>query len=146
MPPKVSVFMYSESAQPEPTPQGNKLRVMNPQHILRPMFIPGQFSFAITFGILDFDVSLSHIIKYIFSSPDGTVLVDTADSIQLPPIDNPALNDLPTDMRGFLTSLDFKNVVFSTEGEYKSDIFFDGLLLDSFRIKVKGMSANASIA
>lgn len=140
--PKVSVFMYSESAQPEPTPQGNKLRIMNPQHILRPMFIPGQFSFAITFGILDFDVTLSHNIKYTFSSPDGTILVDTGDSIQLPPIDNAALNELSVDMRGFITSLDFKNVVFATEGEYKSEIFFDGFPLESFGIKVKGMSAN----
>jgi len=144
--PIVSLFVYSDSAQQQPTPQGNQLHILNPQHILMPMFIPGQFSFAITFGILDFDVTLPHVIKYTFSSPDGAVLVDTEDKIQLPPINDPAVNDLPVDMRGFLTSLDFKNVVFATQGEYKSEIFFDGVSLDTFEIKVKGRNTNGPIA
>lgn len=144
--PIVSLFVYSDSAQPQQTPQGNQLHILNPQHILRPMFIPGQFSFAITFGILDFDTSIPHLIKYTFSSPNGDILIDTGDGIQLPPIDNVALKELPLDMRGFLSSLEFKNIVFATEGEYKSEIFFDGVSLDTFGIKVKGMSANVPSA
>lgn len=143
---KVSVFVYSDSAQPEPTPQGNKLHIMNPQHILRPMFIPGQFSFAIMFGILDFDVSSPHTLRYTFSSPEGTILIDTGDNIKLPPITDPQMDDLPIDMRGFLTSLDFKNVVFQTEGEYKSEIFFDSVSLGTFEIKTKRMKINVPSA
>ena len=142
--PIVSLFVYSDSAQPQPTPQGNQLHIMNPQHILRPKFIPGQFSFAITFGILDFDISLPHSLRYTFSSPEGAKLIDTAESIQLPPFVNELMNDLPTDMQGFLTSLDFKNVVFETEGEYKSEIFIDGVSLGTTHgIKVKRMKPNA---
>lgn len=132
----VSTFVYLEETQLDP--KGNKLIAFNPMHIFTPAYVPGQFSFAVVLGILDFDTKIEHEIKLLFLDPQGNAIIDT-NTIRLPSnMDNP--NNLPKDMCGIMMNLDFRNVVFSMEGTYKTIIMFDGNNLGEFPIKVKGLN------
>lgn len=73
--PKITMFVYAENAFPENTPQGPKLHMVNPQHIFRPI-VPGLFSFSVVFGVLDFDTSVPHNVRFKFYAPDGSVLIE----------------------------------------------------------------------
>jgi hypothetical protein len=136
--PHVSMFMYCENATNDMTPQGPKLNITGPLHILTPMFVPGMFSFSIVFGILDLETDIDHAIRVIFrSSVAGEEhLIDTGKDILIPR--NSEKNDLPKDMRGLMMSLDFKNVVFRSEGLFLTEVLFDGESLGQFPIKVRG--------
>lgn len=132
----VSTFMYSESIQNENGPN-QKPVIVGPQIVFRPLFVPCLFSFAVTFGLLDLDVTKPQKFRYVFRSPNPheESLVDTG-YIEIP--SNMADSELPEDMRGIIMNMDFRNVPFRQNGEYYSDIYVNGTLLGTFPIKVRG--------
>lgn len=136
--PYISTFMYCENTQNENTPEGNKLHIIGPMHIITPMFIPSMFSFCVTFGILDLCLNEQHILRYVFKSPNGEIVVDTKD-IHLPIQE--LKEDLPKEMNGILLNMDFRNIALKIEGKYNSEIFVDEHSLGVFPIGVKGMSS-----
>lgn len=141
--PYISTFVYAEDSNAELTPQGQKLHIINPQQIFLPMFVPGMFSFAVAFGILEVNTQESHRIRYVFYSPvEGELpLIDTGEVV-LPIVTED--NGVPIDMQGIMLNLNFRNVPFRLEGAYKSEIYLDGNLLGIFPIKVRGKERNES--
>jgi hypothetical protein len=131
---RISTFMYCEGTQLVGPPNNQKLTVQNPQHVFNPMFIPGTFSFGIVFGVLGVDLKENHTLKVIFSSPDEEKVVDS-EAINLPAQE--VKNDTPDDFSGFMMNMDFRNAVLKAEGEYKTEIIFDGTSLGSYPIYVK---------
>lgn len=130
---RVSTFMYSEDSIAEPTPQGPRTNLVNPQLVFRPMFIPSLFSFAITFGVAGFDPSLEHKMRFMFISPEGEALLDT--EFDLPKSDEKP--ELPIEQRGIMMNMNLRNVPFKSEGIYDSEVFMNGGSLGKFPIYVK---------
>lgn len=134
----ITTVVYCESAQNEMTPQGPKLHLIGPMQVLTPMFIPGMFSFSILIGIQDFKLDIPHTIRFVFKGPkEGEPpILDTSDITMPVQPKNPTL---PDDMQGAMMNMDFRNVVIRSEGEYFSEIFFDGESLGKFPIKAKAV-------
>lgn len=134
---RVSVFVYSDDSGLEQTPNGPRLHVINPQQVLKPAFVPGMFSFSITVGIVDLDTTVEHEIRLCFTDPQHEQLMDpiTVSS----PIGMDA--DLPQEARGFMMSVNARNVVFDQEGFHQTMVWLDNVLLGEFPVYVKGGSA-----
>ncbi|WP_455793016.1 DUF6941 family protein [Clostridium butyricum] len=130
---RISTFVYCESVQNENTPTGIKNNILGPMNALRPMYIPGTFSFSIFLSILGIDLSKTHIMKIIFTDGKENI-VNTGDS-QLPAQDLEP--DLPESERGFMMNMDLRNVVLKKEGIYKTQVYFDDKLLGEYPIYVQ---------
>jgi hypothetical protein len=142
--PRISTFVYSDSVNTETAPNGNRLvSLHNPMLVFRPVFIPSLFSFAVTIGIVGIGHADAHTIRFTFGKiGEGELLVDTG-VMPLPAnIEFEENGTLPAEYRGFLFNLDFRNVVFHTEGEYESSTYFDGVLLEKNPIYVKGVESS----
>lgn len=140
--PKVSMFVYAEGSQMNVNQQGQQqMLIVNPQIVFTPMFVPSQFSFSMHIGFTEIDLDKEHIVRLVFWGPDDEVtsLVDTMSDVRIPiQTDNP--KNLPADMRGLIMNMDFKNVIFSVNGTYSTDVYLDGEKLGSFPIKAKGQN------
>ncbi|MEK4473370.1 hypothetical protein NSQ91_09135 [Paenibacillus sp. FSL R7-0048] len=138
--PRISTFVYSDSVNNETAPNGNRLvSIQNPMLVFRPVFIPSLFSFAVTVGIVGVGHSETHTIRFTFGKIGGEELLIDTGVMPLPA--NLELDEngaLPVDHRGFLFNMDFRNVVFHSEGEYESNTYFDGVLLGTHPVYVKG--------
>lgn len=133
--PRITAFVYCENVQNENTQLGPKSNIISPMSVLRPMFIPGTFSFSIFISLLDVKIEESHIFRIVFTNGIKDI-VDTKN------VNIPAHNiesDLPEFERGFMFSMDFRNVVFENEGSYTSKVYFDDMPIGEYPIYVKAV-------
>lgn len=136
---KLVTFMYANEARNDFI-NGQPIQTINaPLLSLKPVFIPGQLSFAVIFGITEFDFGKEHTFQYRLINPDGDIAVDTG-VITMPANPN---NDEAITMDGFIGNFDLRNVVFMNEGQYKYEVIFDGIKLKDDYIMVKGAGINA---
>ena len=137
---KLTNFIYCINAERVPNNGGNgdSINAMGVMSALTPEFVPGTFSFSIIFTVLDVNMSENNVIRIIFSK-DGEEnnLVDSG-IIAIPPMPNADDVSLPNEYKGLDMSMDFRNVIFETEGLYNTAIFFNGQLLANNLIYVKG--------
>lgn len=143
--PRISTFMYSDNARMDLNGDQQQINITNPMIAFKPAFIPSTFSFAVTIGIAGFDLRQAHKLQYIFkelNSDDN--IIDTGDVLFPARSNNVQDTDslLPLEHRGVVINLDFRNVIFKREGDYISYVYFDGELLGSFPIYVKGIETN----
>lgn len=132
---RITTFVYCENVENGNTPTGPKNNIIGPMNAIRPMFIPGTFSFSIFASILGVDLKAPHTFRIEFFSETKAIL-DTGNA-QLP---SQSLEpDLPESERGFMINMDFRNVVFEKEGEYVSKVYFDDKLLGEYPIYVKAI-------
>jgi len=143
--PKVSTFIYSEDASQVPDNVGRepKLVLVNPRNVFVPAYVPGMFSFAVTFGIVDLNMDTDHKLRYVFKGPSGSekLLLDTGD-ISVPPNSGDA--ELPATYRGFMFTLNARNIEFASEGEYVSEVYIDSNKIGYFPVYVRGRSKHAA--
>lgn len=134
----VHTFIYCESSIMDVVPQGQqpKLHIIGPMQVILPMFIPGLFSFGVTFGLLDYNTEVTHTMRYTFKGP-GENVPSVIDTHEIPVQIQPADSKIPEDMRGMMMNFDFRNVVMENEGTYLSEIYFDGVKIGEFPIKVR---------
>lgn len=112
----------------------NAMRVLS---TLTPEFMPSTFSFSIVFSVLGVDLTKENKIQVIFKKMDGEPLLDTG-TIDLPSnIVEKDAKKIPGDYVGFDLSMDFRNVIFESEGVYCTEIYLNGGLLDSKDIYVR---------
>lgn len=136
--PRISTFMYAERTEPN---QQGQMTVSNPLLVINPIFVPGMFSFSIIFGVIGISNQSDHTMQIIFNSPneEDEPLINTGIiplSKGMAPFEKTL--DLPPEQKGMMFNLDFRNVVFKTEGIYKSTVFIDGEMLGEHPIYVKG--------
>lgn len=138
---KISTFIYAESAMQEMTPQGPKLHIVSPLLIIRPIFVPGTFSFSIIFGILDYDIKVNHKVHILFTDENEERLVDSGImNVSAANSNNKGnIKELPRDMEGSIMNMSLQNVIFRKEGTYKTHVIFDDEEIGSYPIKVKGV-------
>lgn len=133
-------FIYCINAErvPAGNGKGESINAIGVLATLTPEFVPGTFSFSIIFSILDIDISGNNIIRIVFSKDgEDKTLVDSG-TVLIPPISNDDAIDLPAEYKGLNMSMDFRNVIFESEGIYKTTIFFNDQLLSVNPIYVKG--------
>ncbi|GLG06370.1 DUF6941 family protein [Sellimonas catena] len=104
---------------------------------LTPEFIPSTFSFSIVVGIKQIDLSSDHKLDIIFKDTEGNNLVEAKDiPISAEQLKNGDLN-LPEEQRGLMLGLDLRNVILKKEGNYKTEVRLDGIILGEFDIYAK---------
>ena len=135
--PKISTFMYAEgAAQIQTSPNESKLQISAPLQVLPLLYVPGTFSFSVVVGIIDLDLSVTHQMQIRFKrSEDEKIVIDT-NPMAIPPANADKLNELPTNLQGFIFSMGLQNVNFETEGEYVTEVMVDGEALGGFSINV----------
>lgn len=136
---RLTNFIYCFNAERVPSTdgKGESINAIGVLSALLPEFLPGMFSFSVIFSILDIDVSGNNNIQIIFSKEENrTPLVDSG-IVALPSIVDEDIK-LPNEYKGLNMSMDFRNVIFETEGVYHTEVFFNGELLAKNPIYVKG--------
>lgn len=104
---------------------------------LTPEFIPSTFSFSIIVGIKQIDLSSDHKLDIIFKDTEGNNLVEAKDiPVSAEQLKSGDLN-LPEDQRGLMLGLDLRNVILKKEGNYKTEVRLDGIILGEFDIYAK---------
>lgn len=137
---KLTNFIYCINAERVPSNdgKGDSINAIGVLSALTPEFVPGTFSFSIIFSILDIDVSGNNAIQIILSKKgEDKPLVDSG-IINLPSMPDTNEIGLPSEYKGLNMSMDFRNVIFETEGTYNTAVFFNGQLLANNPIYVKG--------
>jgi hypothetical protein len=133
--PKILTFMYCDRA--EPNHQG-QLQIINPLLVLNPIFIPGMYSFSIAFGVMGINNDEDHTFRIQFLSPNEDQPMIDSNTISIPKGVVPKVNlGLPQEFRSMMLNMDFRNVIFKTEGLYYTRVFIDNEHKDDFPIYVK---------
>ena len=115
-------FMVSDSAQNISGVQ----HIVAPTVALRPQFIPGTFSFAVSFGVSGINLNENNTMKIQIKKPSGAVIQELPDS-PLPVIKE--IDTLPAEYQGFIGGLEFRNVVIDEEGCYEFEVYVNGELI-----------------
>lgn len=130
---KVTMFMLCDTVNNIPGPKGQIPHLVAPQVVLRPMFIPGNFSFGIAIGVRGLNLQQPTKLKFTITAPDGTVLQDS-DETEIPAI---GMGDtLPIEHQGFMMNLDIRNLVVQEEGLYKISLCVNGESLEEQEIPI----------
>lgn len=116
-------FTLCDSINNQSNQTGSTLLLANPQIALRPQFIPGNFSFGISFGISDIDISIANHIIFTISNPSGKTVFDSGDNELLPA---PSDDNLPNEYKGFMICFDIRNLPIEQEGVYKLQVCING--------------------
>jgi len=134
-------FIYAEETRNEAQPQGQKMTVVNPMLIFSPKYLPGQFSFSVAIGMLEVDLTKTHVFRYNLTGPNVEIglIVDTGD-VLIPSQENP--RKLPIEMQGLFMGFDLRNVDLALEGKYISEVFLDGESIGTYPIYAKGMNTD----
>ena len=117
-------FMVCNSINNIPTPDNVMVsNIVSPQIVLRPQFIPGNFSFGVAIGIAGVDLSKPNKIRFQINGPDGKSVHDSGESDV--PGDRPD-DILPAKYQGFVICLDIRNFVIEQQGEYQFLLYLNG--------------------
>ena len=129
----VSSFTYCDSIQTQMTDNGPINQIVSPLHMLTPIAIPGNYTFAISGCIMDLDVEKQNIVRISLVSPIEKVVFDTQEiAIQFPI--NVDTKELPTSMQ---FNLDLRNVIIAETGVYSTKIEVNKKLISEYKIGVK---------
>lgn len=118
---KITYFLICDTTNNAPMPGGMGLNVVNPQLLLMPTYVPGNFSFAIVIGVQDIDTSSPARVKFELLSP-GNKLIYKSLEMDLPGVD---MNNVPSKYKGILMSFELRNVPIDEEGAYVLKLFIN---------------------
>lgn len=137
---KLANVIYCLNVQKNQVPggNGNTINAIGVVSVLTPEYIPGTFSFSVIFTLLGVDVKKENTVQIIFSkNGDDNPLVDTG-TVTLSSIAEDNADNLPAEYQGIDLCMDFRNVVFESNGVYKTTIYFNNEELGCREIYVKG--------
>ena len=132
---KLNFFIYAINVKTLP---GGPLNAENILSVMNIDYLPGAFSFSIVFNIFGMDEGEDHIVKIKFFNKDDNEIILETDSINLPKSPLEPDESVPAEYRGYMMTLDFKNVVFKKPGAYSTTIIVDGVEFADNDIYVKG--------
>jgi len=128
--PKLSHFVYCERILAIPSDPNPHL--VKPLQVLTPRFIPSDYSFAIAFGVSGVDLSKENTAMIKFVSPNGDVLHSQSFKVSKPT----EKVTLPPEVRGFMITIDFKNVPIREVGDHKTEVYLNEDLVADWHIYV----------
>ena len=131
---KLVSFMLFASTQNIQNANGGLVQQLSgPIIVLRPRYIPSEFSFAIAIGINDVDLNIDNTVQIIFKSPNNDIILDTGNGkLSASATDS----NLPSEYQGFAMTMPLQNIALDTEGVYSLEVFFNDELLDKRAIPV----------
>ena len=138
--PRMTNFIYCLSAERMQAMdgKGDSINAMGVLAAMTPEFVPGTFSYSIVFSILDVDITQDNRIQIRFKDNNNKEIIDTG-VLSIPRMPDAADGvGLPKEYKGLNLSMDFRNVVFETEGLYTTEVYFNEELLSENPIYVKG--------
>ena len=137
---KLTNFIYCIGAEriPSNNGKGDAINAMGILSVLTPEFVPSTFSFSIIFSILNIDLNKNNTIQILFSKEGSQDKLVDSGTVTIPPSTEKGDIQIPDEYKGLNMSMDFRNVVLDTEGLYKTEIYFNGELLEEKPIYVKG--------
>ncbi len=137
---RITSFIYCLGAERIQGPDGQAINANGILTNITPEYVPGSFSFSIIFSMLGIEKS-HHALQIKFINPDGQDIVNS--NIIPIPFDQIVQNDpngnlLPDDEKGLIMTMDLRNVIFKKDGEYHTEIFWDGIKLGEYKIYARG--------
>lgn len=129
--PIIKNFLYCLNSDNTP----GKNNVMGVLSTISPEYIPGLFSFAVNFSILDLSEG-QHTFSLKFKNPSGKIINEIPNQ-DITYEKDPSSN-LPDEYLGLTIGVGMQNVELETSGLYCTDIFLDDKLLGSYDIYIKG--------
>lgn len=134
----ISSFMLCESSQNIPSGQGSVVQqLIGPITTLRPQYIPGNYSFSVSVGIIGVDMQKENSMRFVLKAPSGAMLNDLGETpLPVAAVDS----NLPKEYSGFVACIDFRNVVISEEGVYSLEVYINGESIGAKDIPVYGRS------
>ena len=131
---RISSFIICDTINNFVTPQGETVpQLVAPQPALRPQFIPGSFSFALSIGVSGVKFQKSNIFSVTISSPKGDEVFNSGD-INIG--DVPEDNLLPEEYQGLVLSIDIRNMAIECEGAYPIEITMNGTSIGKKEIPI----------
>ena len=133
-------FIYCLSAERKPPAQGqgDAINAIGVLSVMTPEFVPGTFSFSIIFSILGVDITKVNELRVVFKDDSQDKVLINTENIRVTPMQNDDNIQLPAECTGYNLSMDFRNMVFESNGYYTTEIYLNDKFLDSRSIYVKG--------
>lgn len=130
----ISSFVYCDNIQREMTADKAPMtHIFNPLQVLKPISLPGNFSFSIMCNVSGFDIQQENIFSLQFISPNGDVLQDTGDiPLRLPQ----EAVEQKKKTNAMQMCMDFRNIVIREYGEHKTIVKMNNEVIGEFRIPV----------
>lgn len=125
---KISTFIYSDKAfynEEKGAPEFENIL-----EIIRPDFIPGNYSFSVIFSITELQIKQN--IKLFFVDPDEEIIFET-DNIELKLEEEPSV---PYPYTGVSAVFDLRNIKIKKEGIHKTVVVVNGVEIGSHFIPV----------
>lgn len=140
--PKIANFVYcldveSNKGSKEAYNGNYKINAVGVFSTMTLAFIPIAFTFSIVFSILGVDKSKDNILRVLFKFKDETI-TDSGD-IKFSASHTEYTDAFTDDSKnndGFTLSMDFRNTIFKTEGEYHTEIYLNNEIVDDKPIYV----------
>ena len=127
---KLHMLTYCESTDVN----NNKTIINNPLMSLNLKYIPGIFSFSISVGIIDVDLEKTHTFRAVVkNSMTGEEVMSTPE-FKVDGTDKDS--KLPKELRGIILNVGFMNAEFTEEGQYITEVIFDGVNIGGNPIQV----------
>lgn len=126
---KITTFMLGSRVGPDEAsglPPVPALR--DPKAVLRPKYIPTEYSFGIAVGIRGVDVTKKMTVTFKIEDPDGNELLSLGPNDLEP--DSSGQEQPPTEFRSITFTLQLDNVNFAQAGIYKFYVEFNGTKLE----------------
>lgn len=132
--PIIASHILGENLQSVPNGMGGIVQHLTaPMTVIRPQYIPGNYSFSALIGIKDIDMQRENTMQVLLKTPTGEVLNDLGEKPL--PVVVPDSN-LPPEYAGFMLGVDFRNVVFAEAGCYKIEITINNELIGDIEVPV----------
>ena len=136
----IATFALFESSQNISNGQGGVVQQLTgPVTILRPKFVPSNYSFAVSIGVRGLDMHNENSMHIILKNPSGDVLSDLGEKL-LPIAGEDDI--LPIEYSGFVACIDFRIVVIETSGAYILEVYVNNSLIGTKEIPVYVRSVN----
>ena len=132
--PRITSFMLCEGINNiSPSPGISIPQLAGPCNVIRPEFIPGNFTFGVAIGISGVDTTKQCRVRFEIKNPKEETVQTSLDAV-LPGI--PLDEGLPVEYQGFLLSFEVRNLAIPDAGVYKIFLFVDDELIGTESIPV----------
>lgn len=130
--PYISSFVYCDNVPLMMTPQGPQPQIMNPLDALKPVSIPGNFTFCISCNISGLELGKEHFLQITFIDPSEKPICDFVNAKFAAP---PKLADgqIPQEVQ---LNVDVRNVVLRQTGVHRTVVKVDGEVIGEYKINV----------
>lgn len=132
--PELAFIVVTEGSQTVMTPDGPNPQLMSPLIALRPPVLPTAFSFALSVGVRNVDLTKNNLFQLRICAPNGEEIYapepfNLGSESKLPA-------RLPEEYRGFVLVVDLRNVMFNTDGCYIIEIYINDVLIGTTKLPV----------